>query len=401
MAQRPTEREATTAVTAEQVRAMTVDVLTELLPLHVQGYRYTDEDVYNVVVAAAAQERSIDSVCQQLVDAPSANLVRQYLADRLLTRWELEELEARCNELLAARLPAGLDRHRHRVAIDLHLVPYYGAPLEMEEELRRGEAKAGTTRFHCYATAYLIRHGRRLTLAVAFVWSVDDVLDVLVELLARLRALGIRIKRLFLDRGFADVATLDYLDQQPFSSVVALPKRGARLKALLRGRQSFRTTYTMTSAKDGSITFPLWVACRYAAGRRGKHGIDYLAFAVVGRPRCDLPVLRLADEYTRRFGIETSYRVAHQVRARTTSRDPRLRLLLMSVSWLVGNLWVYLKAQVVAHTARGSRAAARRWLDATFRLDRMRDLLIEAIKARYRVHTELRYPFPLAAPVKL
>lgn len=105
--------------------------------------------------------------------------MRHYLADRLLTRWEPEALEARCNDLLAARLPPDLTQHRHRLAADLHLVPYYGGPLELAEELRRGDAKAGTTRFHCYASAYLIRKGRRLTLAVAFVWAVDDVLDVL------------------------------------------------------------------------------------------------------------------------------------------------------------------------------------------------------------------------------
>jgi putative transposase len=401
MAQRPSESDGSNAVTAEQVRALCTEVLAEVLPLGVQGYRYADADLYNVLVGAAAQQRSIESVCRQLVQAPSANLVRHYLAERLLDCWAVETLEAHCNDLLTARLPQGLQHQRHQVAIDLHLVPYYGEPAGEVGELRRGEAKAGTTRFHCYATAYLVSNGRRLTLALAYVWAEDALLDVLIELLDRLRALGVRIRRLFLDRGFASVAILAYLDAQPFTSVVALPKRGERLKALLVGRRSYRTAYTMRSAEDGEVTFPLWVACHYAAGRRGKHGLEYWPFAVLGQPRCTLPVARLAGQYRARFGIETSYRMMHRVRPATTSRDPALRLLLVTVGWLLANLWVWLKTHLLAHTPRPHRAKARRWLEAAFRLDRFCDLLVEAIKTLYGVRHVLAYPFPYPAPSEI
>ncbi|MBI4581091.1 MAG: hypothetical protein HY718_15410 [Planctomycetes bacterium] len=89
------------------------------------------------------------------------------------------------------------------------------------------------------------------------------------------------------------------------------------------------------------------------------------------------------------------------MRAATTSREPGLRLLLATVGWLLSNVWVWLKAQVVAQTLRPHRAATRRWLDAHFRLDAFRDLLIEAIKARYHVRIHLPCPFPLASPLKL
>lgn len=251
MPQRRTETQPTTAttppvsptkITAEQIRALTVEVLTEHLPLAVEGYRYTDADLYHVLVAAAVQQRSIESVAQQLADAPSANLVRHYLADRLFLCQDLDALEAQCHAVLVARLPADLRGRRHRLAIDLTLLPYYGAPATAAGELRRGEAKAGTTRFHAYASAYLMRGGRRVTLALTFVWAEDDLLDVLSDLLARVHRLGIGIERLFLDRQFASVPLLTHLQQQSFTSVVALPKRGERLKTLLRGRRGYRTT---------------------------------------------------------------------------------------------------------------------------------------------------------------
>lgn len=223
----------------------------------------------------------------------------------------------------------------------------------------------------------------------------------MADLAGRVQALGVSLQRLFLDREFATVAVLDYLHTQPFVSVVALPKRGERLKALLTGRASSPTTDTMHSADDGEVTFPLWVAVRYAAGRRGQHGRDYLPFAVLGQSGCTLPVQQIADEYRSRFGIESRYRQAEQVRPLTTSRNPALRLLLVTVSLLLPNLWVWLKAQIVAHTPRTERRQVRAWLDAWFRLDRFCDLLLEALKATYHVRSALTIPFPLRTPLKL
>jgi len=401
MAQRLSCSDPTNQVTAEQVRALTVEVLTTHFPLGVVGYRYTDTDLFNLLVAAAAEQRSLESAARQFTTAPSANLVRYYLDTRLFAPLEIGELEARANALLTERRPADLTRHPLRVAMDFTLLPYYGDYAEEPEELRRGPAKAGTTRFHAYATAYVVRAGRRLTLALAFVYADDSLLDIVAELLARLDTLGVRLRRLLLDREFATVAVLRFLDGQPFTSIVALPKRGAALKAELCGRSSRRSRYSMHSAEDGELTFPLWVAVRYAAGRRGQHAREYLPFAVVGRTPCELTVRQVADEYRGRFGIESSYRLLHQGLARTSSRDPWLRLLLVSVGLLLTNLWVCLKATLLASTPRAERAAARAWLDQSFRLDRLRDLLIEAIKASYRVHTALAYPFPLSPSFRL
>ncbi|MBI4492982.1 MAG: hypothetical protein HY690_09335 [Chloroflexi bacterium] len=354
-----------------------------------------------MLVAAAAQERSLERVGQHLVQAPSANLVRQYLLERLFEREELDALEARCNALLVSHLPPGLTGRPLWLAIDLTLLPSYGTQGLEPDQLRRGEAKAGTTRFHCYATASVLHAGRRVTLALTFVHADEALLDVLLDLLGCLKRLGVRINRLFLDREFTSVAILCHLAEQPFTPIVALPKRGERLEALLVGRASYRTTYTMRSAKDGEVTFPLYIACRYAAGRRGRHGIDYLPFAVVGQPGCRLSVRQVAREYRRWFGIETSYRQMNAVRALTTSRDPALRLLLVTIALLLVNLWVWLKAHLVTSTPSRARTAARAWLEQALRLDRLCDLLLLAIKAGYQVHPALHYPFPFATPLKL
>jgi putative transposase len=388
----------TQPVDAEQVRAVTVRHLVEALPLGVAGYAYDDADIYTLLVAAAAEQRSLESVSHQFVSGPSANLVRHYLEERLLGPTAVEELEERVNALLAACLPPGLVGRQVRVAIDLTLLPYYGSYADEPGEIRRGRAKAGTTRFHAYASAYAVRSGRRVSLAVAFVQAEDAILDVLEEVLARLRTLRIGVKRLYLDREFASVAILRWLSDQPFTSIVPVPKRGDAVKRLLHGRKSVRASYTMTSAEDGELTFPLWIVVR--PGEDGAEPAS-LPFAVVGRAHCPLSPRQVAEEYRQRFGIEASYRLMHQGLARTSSRDPGLRLVLVAIGLLVTNLWVWLKATLVAYTPRAERAAARSWLDACLRLDGFRDLLVEAIRTRYQVHTAVDYPFPLRSSLSL
>jgi hypothetical protein len=165
MAPRRAPPQASMEVTGAQLRRLAVDVLSEQLPLVVTGDRYATADVYAVLLAAAVQQRSVESVGQQLVDAPSANTVRDHLADQVVYGEGLDTLEAQCNAVLVAHLPDDVVSRPQRVAIDLTLLPYYGRPAIERGELRRGEAKAGTTRCHAYATAYLVRDGRRLTLA--------------------------------------------------------------------------------------------------------------------------------------------------------------------------------------------------------------------------------------------
>src|SRR5438067_8691384 len=87
--------------------------------------------------------------------APSPETVRKALIANLP---DPGRLERRLNDALRAGTPARLGG-RHRVAIDLTLLPYHGRPEHDEDELYRGQVKSGTTHFHAYATAYLVRRG--------------------------------------------------------------------------------------------------------------------------------------------------------------------------------------------------------------------------------------------------
>ena len=272
--------------------------------------------------------------------------------------------------MLVDRLPPRLDYRARQLAIDFTWIPYHGEPARDAAEIRRGEAKSGTSHFHCYASAYLIYQNKRVTLAVTMVRADDSTLAVLQRLLDRVQTLGIRCSRLYLDRSFCNVQVIRFLQSQPFVSILPVIRRGRSLKVLLKVNQSYQTQHTITNPKCGSVTFPLWVVCRYLKWRRGKKGIERLAYAVIGQ----LPwnPMQVRDGYRRRFGIEASYRLMNRVRARTTSAEPNRRFLYVAIALLLVNVWAYLKW---AYLRLGKRVYHR-----LFPLSKMMRFLNQAIE---------------------
>jgi len=77
------------------------------------------------------------------------------------------------------------------------------------------------------------------------------------------------------------------------------------------------------------------------------------------------------------FGIEASSRQMNQMRARTTSRKPGIRLMLVSIAFTLRNLWVFICWAWLGLPRRGSRQ-----IDAKrFRLSRMAHFLLQAVEA--------------------
>jgi hypothetical protein len=144
-------------------------------------------------------------------------------------------LEQQGNQGLQVTLPKRLNERAQKLAIDLVLIPYYGD--EATRGIYRSQAKRSTTKFFCYASAYVIKKNKRTTVCFIFVQPDDTLLEVLTRLLERVEYQGIRLKRLYLDRQFAQVDVLQYLALQPYVSVVAIPKKGRTIKALQRGKK--------------------------------------------------------------------------------------------------------------------------------------------------------------------
>jgi cytochrome c biogenesis protein ResB len=103
--------------------------------------------------------------------------------------------------------------------------------------------------------------------------------------------------------------------------------------------------------------------------------LDILCYASVKRISIEIEAHQLFELYRRRFGIETSYRQLHQVRARTIPRNPALRLLVVGLALLIVNLWVLLRRTWVQMTRYGKRV---RVVELT--LERVADALVDSLK---------------------
>jgi putative transposase len=344
----------------EAVYRLVKEMLEEFLPIPDQGKEYTASDLYDVLLAAASQDTSVDNICHSSETGPSANTVR----GRVREAYEVKEVEKRINQALAEKIPRKLLKRGQRVAIDLVLTPYYGKETEQTAaELVRGERREGTTRFHAYATAYVIVNGERFTLAQTFVWAEDRLPQVLDRLRQQLRQRGIKTKLLLLDRAFFTVEIMASLqgDGQPFIIPVILrgklvPPGGTRV--LVVKRSSHWTRYTMKSASGQTVTFEVAVAAQNGAahrsrsGQRWKRGRHVRAYAVGGLRSHPLAIAQI---YRRRFGIESSYRQMHQGRARTCCSRAVFRLWLVGIALLLRNLWIWIRFQVTALPRRGRR----------------------------------------------
>jgi IS4 transposase len=80
------------------------------------------------------------------------------------------------------------------------------------------------------------------------------------------------------------------------------------------------------------------VVKRYSKGRYARLKSKWFAYAVSGLPVGILPA-QVFEIYRQHFGIESSYRQMNQVCARTSTRNPVIRLLLVGLAFVLFNLF--------------------------------------------------------------
>jgi putative transposase len=312
----------------------------------------------HVLFSACSRLCSLSAACWSLATAPSRETIRRATRKAIKSK---DDLLRRLNRALAVEVPRGLLRRPQQVAIDLVLIPYHGLPLDTELEIYRSQARSGTSHFHAYATAYVNYRGQRFTLALTTVQRGEKMPEVLKRLFRRLALLGVTTRMALLDRGFWSVAVIRYLRRadKPFLMPVVLRGRkpghadgpsGTRVFAARK--RSGWGRYTVKAADGQVARVSLGIHCRNYNGQWGRHGRQTLVYAFWG---FEAPSTRwLRETYRKRFAIETSYRQMHQGRARTCTRDPEVRLLLMGVALVLRNVWAWLHYAVLSTPRRGS-----------------------------------------------
>ncbi len=333
-------------VSAREVHDHAVGSLQRSLKFVGRGYRCTLQTLWLVLLFSAARTASLFDSCQRLRRAPTDQAIRNALIVQLPS---MPELEARLNEVLQSDLPKGLRRKSRPMAIDISPIPYYGKPGQ-QRELRRGKRERGTSRFHCYATACVLRRGERFTVAMTYVWQDDSMEQVVRRLLEQVKRIGLRVRYLLLDRGFYGLGVVRHLQSARCPFMMPVVHRGRRPRRplhQLRGTRRFLawkksgfSKHTMNNGRD-QAEVKIAVAVRPKRDKRGRKTKSrrVMVFAFWGW-RVASPGWA-AQEYRKRFGIESSYRQMNQCRIRTCSRSVALRLLLVGIALALRNAWVW------------------------------------------------------------
>ena len=358
----------------EETLNAAVACLSEHVELETQG-QFSRRSLFEVLIWAASRHDSIEHTSELLEGVPSGNGIRHHLAKFK----EMGSLERQLNGALHSKLPGQIVNRRQRLAIDLHLIPYYGKASQTEGNyVYRSCAKSGTTRFFAYATVYVIRAHQRVTLAVHAVPKGETLVATITYLLAAIEPLKVKVKRLYLDRGFFSVPVIRWLKALgiPFLMPGVIRGKTGGTRALCTGSRSYRTSYCLKSQKYGAVHCPMVVVCRYHKGRKQKHGIQYLLYVAY---RIKVTPHQLHHHYRERFGIETSYRIKNHCRIRSTTKKPTLRLLFAALAFVLVNLWVYLLWSRLSLTCRGGR----RIYDSLFPLRTMLEFLSQAIERHF------------------
>ena len=383
----------TRTIRSEQVLKAFVEVVRKNLPLDLKNTRITTDDIIYALAYANVHRLSIESACKELQDAPSGNRLREVLVAALPDRIEMQRM---LNRMFRQQLHPSIWKCKRdfNVAIDLTLIPYHGQPYEDKKEIVRGMPKSGTTHFHGYATVSIVRDNRRYVVALRFIEYGEQMADIVRWLIKRLKSLHFHLRRVFLDKGFCSKPVFKVLHQHRLSYVVPIPVRGKSggVRTLFQGK-SRKTTYTFHSPKQGQYTVQAVVVKRYSKGRYGRHQSQWFAYAVAGLPAGILPA-QVFQLYRQRFGIESSYRQMNQVRARTSTRNPVIRLLLVGLAFVLFNLYIALRQNLASALKQPAQVPKRFWLS----LRRLALLLGRAIERLWGTTEVIQHQpcFPLS-----
>jgi hypothetical protein len=379
--------------------AVTATLVSHLVAcLHLRDYRGSVPAALlaRLLLLCAANGQSLSFNAQHCRAAPSDESVRLALKFNLpdTALLLLEALRA----ALLALVPARLRRRARPCALDLHQRPFYGD--KDTPGISGGKHQAGTDYFWCYATLAVLSRGLRFTVGLCWVDRQRSLGGVVQTLVEQARDHGVRLRWLLLDRGFYDAQVVRYLQQQGIPFVMPMIRRGDADAGT--GTQRFfrpgcgvgwydytwtarpRQRDPQTGKKHKQPGFAVSVRVCVYRPASGKAWV-FVAGGIAWDPGL------VAQRYWRRFGIETSYRQLGQCLAATTSKDERVRLLLVGLALLLRQFWAWAHAEALA-----VRQPHRRVLQPQrLRLACLTLWMVHTLRTRLGFRLEVEAPNPI------
>lgn len=223
-------------------------------------------------------------------------------------------------------------RKSYDVAVDYTEWYYYGnrsTPMVVGKKPERGTSKCFR-----FATINIVEPGKRFTILALPVGPFDDKNKILEQLL-RYTLERIRINRIYVDRGFFDSASIKLFHR--FHVTYLMPcTHISTVKHLIDISPApvVITDFIMADTKFNLVILQ----------EKNEYG-QILKYAFATNEMYDEKDVNLTERlfflYSKRWGIESSYRVKKQsFLAKTTSKNYFIRLFYFMFSVLLYNLWI-------------------------------------------------------------
>jgi len=226
-------------------------------------------------------------------------------------------------------------------AADLSDDRYYG---EFNNKICQGKYDRGTCQFYRHASLHVVEAGRRVTIFTMMVTPFDDHASIIERLLLAARSRGIRIHTLLVDRGFNGADVVNKLKQLRMGFLMPAQKHKGVNQAIEdydKALTSAVVDYTIKGAEKKQARCRLYIRMKKDAKTTERVVDRYFAFFTnMSVERVILAYEQLPEEYRKRWGIETGFRVQDNVQAKTTSKNYTVRAVYTMLSTFLYNIWV-------------------------------------------------------------
>lgn len=223
-----------------------------------------------------------------------------------------------------------LQNRKVDIAFDIHDIGFYGKGVPY---VCSGKEKNGTTNFFKFLTCSVLTAGKRFIIDIQPISPFNKLEDILDKSLSKIKS-KIKIDKAFLDRGFDRAKIINVLKKHRVSFV--MPKvRSLTVKAWFdkaEGSKAYIVEDFQIGKGENSAKANLVLVDDEEGVKR--------AF-ICNFPMAPPIAYRLYSMYSKRWGIETSYRnLDHDFKPRTTSKNYLIRLFYFVFSCFLYNLWV-------------------------------------------------------------
>jgi putative transposase len=231
------------------------------------------------------------------------------------------------------------NRKRVDLAIDFTEWFYYGN--KNDEMVVGKKPERGTTYCYKFASINVVEYGKRITLLALPIGKLTQKENIIRELLVYAKN-KVKIKKLYVDRYFFSIDMINLFKE--FGLTFLMPAvRNPEVRRLMKVTPAPMVIRDYQMGKENKkTTFNLVML------EKDKKKLVFATNMDINQNEINL-INKLPELYSKRWGIETSYRMKKDFRAKTTSKNYIIRLFYFLYSTLLYNLWIIIDSLISLH----------------------------------------------------